>query len=53
MFIDIPSDKLLPELEKGIRDQMEKVLTSETGYVGVDKVEWTAKGLRVWMLSVK
>jgi len=53
MFIDIPSEKLLPELEKGIREQIEKVMLPEVGYLGVDRLEWTAEGLRVWMLTGK
>ena len=53
MHIDIPSDKLLPEFEKGIKEYMSKIMTGETKKVVVDKVEWTAEGIRLWIQTEK
>ena len=58
-YIDIPSSQLLPGIEEGIKNKMEEqmkaleVLLPDNKNIEVDKVEWTAEGIRVWMVTEK
>jgi hypothetical protein len=53
MHIDIPSDKILPKLLDSIAEQMKEVVLPGNKKMSVDKVEWTAEGLRVWIATEK
>lgn len=53
MFIDIPSDKLMPSLLEGVEKQLKNTMLPEIGYLEIDRIEWTAEGLRIWMLTKK
>jgi len=53
MYVDVPADQLLPELEKGIKKQMEDVMLGEKKKVVIEKLEWTKKGIRVWIQTKK
>lgn len=47
-YVDIPSEQLLPEIEKGIKEHMEKTMP-----VTIKEIKWTAEGLRVWIQTKK
>ena len=49
MFVDIPSDKILPDIEKGIIDNMKIMMQHEDKKVVIEKIEWTPEGIRVWI----
>lgn len=53
MFIDIPSDKLLPDIRKSVEEQLKHVMLPEMGYLKIEKIDWTEKGLRVWIQTEK
>jgi hypothetical protein len=49
MHVDVPSEQLLPDMEEGIKRMVENLMSGEKKKVVVEKVEWTEKGLRVWI----
>ena len=49
MHVDVPSEQLLPEMEKSIREMMSNIMVGEKKKVVIEKIEWTEKGLRVWI----
>jgi hypothetical protein len=53
MHIDIPSDKILPKLLESIQEQMKEVVLPGNKKMDIDTVEWTEKGLRVWIVTEK
>ena len=44
-YIDIPSEQLLPEVEKAIKQQLEQVTLPEGKKIIIERVKWTAEGL--------
>ena len=52
-YIDIPSDQLLPEIEKAITEQIGNVTLPENQKIVISDIKWTAEGLRVWILTGK
>lgn len=53
MFIDIPSDKLIPEIQKSVEEQLKQAMIPEIQVIKIEKIDWTEKGLRVWILTEK
>lgn len=47
MHVDIPSSQVLPELEKGIIDQMKILMLAEKKKVIITELKWTAEGIRI------
>jgi hypothetical protein len=48
-FVDIPSMHILPVIEESVKEQMENKMVPEIGYIKVDRLEWTAEGIRMWI----
>ena len=49
MFVDIPSDKILPDLEESLKTNMKEMMVNEEKKVVIEKIEWTAEGIRLWI----
>jgi len=50
MIIDIPSKDILPQLEEGVKEMLDKLPIK---IVDIEKIEWTKEGLRVWTQKKK
>lgn len=50
-YIDIPSEQMLPDMEAGIKEQLKDVKIPGVEDIKVEKIEWTAEGLRIWMVK--
>ncbi len=53
MEILVPSATLMPELEKALEAQMKEAVIPGIDEVSIEKVEWVAEGLKVWIRTEK
>jgi len=53
MKIDIPSEDILKELEPALKLQIKEATQTLGGEAIIQKVEWTAEGISVWILTGK
>jgi len=53
MFDDVPAEQILPELEKSLLENMKKLMANEKKKIVVERLEWTEKGIRVWIHTKK
>jgi hypothetical protein len=51
MFVDIPSDAILPEISPGIKEMMKNTMENESKKIIIDTIEWTAEGLRIYFTT--
>lgn len=49
MEILVPSAQLMPELEKALDLQLKEAVIPGIEEVTIEKVEWVAEGLKVWI----
>jgi hypothetical protein len=51
VHIDIPSTDILPEIEKSVKEQFKDIVIPGIDKVVVERLEWTAEGIRLWIQS--
>jgi len=51
MFVDIPSDAILPEISPGIKEMMKTTMEGESKKIVVESIEWTQEGLRLYFTT--
>lgn len=49
MFIDLPKEKFLPQIEAAVKEELKKADLPHNIKINIDRLEWLDTGIRVWI----